>query len=232
MSPALDHFYTHPIFGAGITVIAFAIGLQTQRRWSWAQPVVITTLLIIGTLLLLRIPYASYKIGGDLISTFLAPATVALAVPFYHHAKRIRHQLRPILIACTLGAIFGILSAGLVAHLAQLPREVILALLPKSATAPISMEVARHIGGKPELAALASVLSGLLGSIIGLPLLRRLHINADIPTGTAIGTSSHGLGTARLLRESEYLGSISALAMALTGIITALFTPLLKHWPG
>jgi predicted murein hydrolase (TIGR00659 family) len=226
-----ESIQAHPLLGAGLTLIAFVIGLQVQRRWSWAQPIVTTCVLLIGALLLFRIPYADYKIGGDYISVFLGPSTVALAIPLYHHANRIRQHLKPILIACTLGAIFGILSVGLIASLTQLPRDITLSLLPKSATSPISLEVARQIGGRPELAALASVLSGVLGSIIGLPILRRLHLRATIPIGVAIGTSSHGIGTARLLRDCEFRGSVSALSMALTGIITALLTPLLKYWP-
>lgn len=219
-----------PVFGAGITVIAYVVGSACQRRWKYAQPLVITVGLLIACLWLFRIPYSSYKVGGSIISAFLSPATVALAVPLYHHSRRIRKQLGIILISCCLGAIFGVLSAWAVAQLAGLPKPIMLSVLPKSATAPICMEVVRQIGGIPELGALASVIAGLLGSIVGPFVLRLVGINTDIAVGAAMGTGSHGIGTARMLRESEFRGSVSALAMAVTGIFTALLTPLIQAW--
>lgn len=224
----LEAFYREPAFGAGITVIAFVTGLQCQRRWHWMHPLVTTFVLLAGLLLLLRVPYASYKVGGDIIAAFLGPATVALAVPLYVHAQRIRRHMKVIGLSCAIGAVTGVVSAGLTAWLAGAPWQVVLSVLPKSATAPICIEVVRELGGVPELGALASVLSGLLGSIVGLPLLRAVGVRAEIATGTAIGTSSHGIGTARLLRESQFAGGVSGLAMGLTGVITALLTPLLQ----
>ncbi len=226
----LSNLYSAPIFGAGITIIAYVIGTACQRRWHWLHPLLVTCGLLIGCLLLLHIPYSTYRNGGSLISAFLAPATVSLAVPLYHHARRIREHLKVIMISCALGALFGVISSGLTAYLAGAPHQIVLSVLPKSATAPICIEVVRQLGGVPELGALAAVISGLLGSIIGLPLLRALGIRNDIAIGAAIGTSSHGIGTARLLRESEFLGGVSALAMTLTGIFTALMTPLLQWW--
>jgi putative effector of murein hydrolase len=42
-----------------------------------------------------------------------------------------------------------------------------------------------------------------------------------------MGVSAHGLGTARIYQESSEAGAYSGLAMGLSGLLTALFLPLL-----
>jgi putative effector of murein hydrolase len=69
------------------------------------------------------------------------------------------------------------------------------------------------------------LLSRLLGSIIGRPVLRMAHIVHDHAVGSAIGTSSHAIGTASLIRQSEVQGSVSSLAMA--GVLTSILAALL-----
>jgi len=102
-------------------------------------------------------------------------------------------------------------------------------MTPKSVTTPISIELVRQLGGVPELGAVFTVLAGLFGSIIGPTLLRSCGVRNDIAIGLAIGTSSHGIGTARIIRDSELQGATGGLAMALAGIITSiLIIPL--HW--
>lgn len=50
--------------------------------------------------------------------------------------------------------------------------------------------------------------------------------------GLAIGVSSHGIGTARALAEGPKTGAFSALAMACSGVLTALLAPLVLAMTG
>ncbi|MEM8916216.1 MAG: LrgB family protein, partial [Pseudomonadota bacterium] len=45
--------------------------------------------------------------------------------------------------------------------------------------------------------------------------------------GLAIGTASHGIGTARALQVNEVAGAFSGVAMGLNALATALLLPLL-----
>ena len=54
-----------------------------------------------------------------------------------------------------------------------------------------------------------------------------LHEHA---VGSAIGTPSHAIGAAALIRRSEVQGSISSLAMAMAGVITSVLASLLTWW--
>ena len=109
-------------------------------------------------------------------------------------------------------------------------RVLLLSMLPKSVTTPISIELSLQLGGIPALTAVFTVLAGLLGSVVGPQLLRLAGVRGDIAIGLAMGTSSHGIGTARIIRDSEFQGGASGLAMALAGIITSLLIIPIQWW--
>jgi len=48
--------------------------------------------------------------------------------------------------------------------------------------------------------------------------------------GLAVGTASHGIGTARMLEEDRLAGAVSGLAIGLNGLVTAFILPLLVTW--
>ena len=59
---------------------------------------------------------------------------------------------------------------------------------------------------------------------------RFLKIATLSVSALAIGTASHGIGTARALQVSEVAGAFSGLAMGLTALATAILLPLLWNW--
>ena len=103
-------------------------------------------------------------------------------------------------------------------------------MLPKSVTTPISMEVARQLGGVPELAAAFTVTAGLIGAVVGPGLLRLARVRGDLAVGAAMGTAAHGIGTARVLQDSELQGGVAGLAMALAGVVTSLLAIPAQWW--
>ncbi|MDB5294983.1 MAG: murein hydrolase effector protein LrgB, partial [Phycisphaerales bacterium] len=97
-------------------------------------------------------------------------------------------------------------------------------------TTPIAIELARQVGGAPELSAVFAVLGGLFGSVVGPRLLRACGVRGDLAVGLAMGTSSHGIGTARVVRDGELQAGAAGLAMALCGIVTSVLLSLLAPW--
>ena len=174
-----------------------------------------------------RTDVAAYNFGGDIIAFFLGPATVALAVPLYKHRHTLAQHALQIAVTIFAGCIAGIASAALVAIAFHASRIVVLSVLSKCATTPITIEITKALAGLPALAAAVTVCSGLLGAVVGPPLLHAIGIHRNSAIGLAIGTSSHGIGTSSVIRHSELQGTYSGLAMALNGILTAaLLTPL------
>ncbi len=74
------------------------------------------------------------------------------------------------------------------------------------------------------------LITGICGAVIGPWVLDRLRIRDRRARGLAMGTASHGIGTARAFAESETAGAFSGLAMGLNGMITAILVPLLAAW--
>jgi predicted murein hydrolase (TIGR00659 family) len=216
-----------PVFGLALSLISYSLALYLYRRWKWLHPLFVSSGLIIVFLLASHIPYEAYRKGGDTLILLLGPATVALGIPFYKNAQRIRSSLFSILGGITVGSASALmLSAVLVWSLGG-SQELMVTMMPKSVTSPIALEISRQAGGIPELTAVLTVLTGLIGSMFGPALLRMCGVRDDISIGTAIGTASHGIGTARVINDSELQGSVSGFAMGAAAIITSfMFIPL------
>ena len=90
----------HPLFSAGLTLIAFQLALALYRRSGWLvlQPVMIGMLLVVSVLYLSGLDYQTYREGASMIAILVGPATVALAIPLYRHLRRIRQLFWPIMI--------------------------------------------------------------------------------------------------------------------------------------
>ena len=69
----------------------------------------------------------------------------------------------------------------------------------------------------------------MTGAAFGPALLDRLGVADPMARGLAMGTASHGQGTARILQESEEAGAVSSIAMGLTALIMAVVMPLIAR---
>ena len=85
----MSELTSSPYFGVALSVIAFAIGVKLQQKLKTpvCNPLIIAILLVVGVLLIFKIPYESYYEGGKVIDMFLAPATACLAVAIYSKLK-------------------------------------------------------------------------------------------------------------------------------------------------
>jgi putative effector of murein hydrolase len=67
------------------------------------------------------------------------------------------------------------------------------------------------------------ILTGTLGTYIGLPLLDRLDMHNMVARGVGMGASSHGLGTAKLMEAREELAAaVAGVSMAVAGTLAAV----------
>jgi putative effector of murein hydrolase len=121
----------------------------------------------------------------------------------------------------------------MIAQLAGLPKEVVLSIGSKSITAPVAAEVAKVNGGDPGLAIAFVIATGTIGAIAGPTLLTLLRITSPLTRGLAMGTLSHGQGTATALMEGEQQGLMAGIGMALSAIVTStlipIITPMIVH---
>lgn len=229
-------FSSNPLFGIALTLGAYVAAQELHRRYLWMHPFILTILLLAAALAPLQVPVADYMAGGDRITFFLGPATVALAVPLYRNARQIRAHFRPIALALLVGSITVMAAGGLAVWVLHGTPDIFRVMLPKSVTTPIAVELVaqfphpRDLRALQELEATLVVLTGLFGAIIGPAYLRWIGVTRDIPIGLAVGTTAHGMGTASLVRRHELQASASGLAMALNGILTSLLLIPVYPW--
>ena len=198
-------------------------------------PVLPSVVVVVAVLLLTGTPYPVYFDHVQALYFLIGPATVALAVPLYGQLHSIRTMWRPLGAALLVGSSAAIVSAVLVAWALGGSLETILSLAPKSASMPFALPVAERLGGLASLAAVAVAITGILGAVVGRPVLNALGIENHAVRGFAVGLTAHAIGTARALQVSETAGAFSALAMGLNGIATAVLVPLfiaLLQWLG
>jgi len=156
----------------------------------------------------------------------LGPATVALAVPLYHNLQRIRLLLWPVLLTVVLGGTLTVLLTLLIAHALGASSPVLASLSSKSVTMPIAMLVTEQLKGIVPLAAVAVMLTGVIGTALGPLLLGWAKVEHPAARGLSYGINAHAIGTARALEEGEECASFAALGMSLLGVLTAVVLPL------
>jgi len=220
---------TSPLFGITLTLLVYRLSelLYKRSRFILFNPVAVSIVSIILLLKFCDIPYQDYNNGGRMILFLLGPSVVALAVPLYQRRQEILKRKLPILLGIVAGALSSIISAAGIAWLLGGSHQVVLSLVPKSVTTPIAIGISEKIGGIVPLTAALVVLTGCLGAICGPEFCRLIGVRSKAAMGLAVGTASHGIGTARMLGEDRFAGAIAGLAIGLNGLATALIVPLL-----
>jgi putative effector of murein hydrolase len=102
---------------------------------------------------------------------------------------------------------------------------VIASIAIKSVTAPIAVELAPIVHGDPTLAAGFVIATGMIGVMLGPWLMNLIGIRAPLARGLALGTISHGQGTAQALHEGELQGAVAGIAMGLAAVLTSFAGP-------
>lgn len=208
-----------------VYAVADAISLATHRN-PLMNPV-LHSIWVIGVFLYLTgTSYTTYFSGAQFVHFLLGPATVALAVPLYENRKLVAAAILPMLAALLVGSATAIVSVVLFAEAAGLPRDIVLALAPKSVTAGVAMGISETLGANPAITVIATVLTGVMGAIVVTPTMNRLGITDFRARGFAVGLASHGIGTARAFQVDEVAGVFAGIAMGLNALVTSLLVPV------
>jgi len=218
-----------PLFGICLTIAAYIIGLEVYKKFKLPilNPILIALIIIIPILLYFKIPLETYKKGGDLISFFLGPATVVLAVPLYKKIDLLKQHFIPILGGVVVGVLTSILSCTLIGKVLGLDLSLIKSSLSKSLTTPIAIELSKQVEGIVPITIVMVMITGITGAVLAPFICKIFKIENKIAKGIAIGTASHAVGTSRAIEMGETEGAMSGLAIGVAGILTVFILPLL-----
>lgn len=220
----MDFVQNSVFFGVTVSLVSYGVGSLLQRRFRTAlcNPLLISIILTILTLLASGIDYDSYYSSAKYLSYFLTPATVCLAVPLYEKLDMLRANRKAVLLGILSGVVTTLLCVLAIALVFRLPHKEYVTLLPKSITTAIGMGVAEELGGYVTLTVAVIIITGLVGNICAPAVCRICGISEPIAKGVAIGTSSHAIGTARALQMGEVEGAMSGLSIAVSGLLTVI----------
>lgn len=215
-----------------VTVGTYMWSRWLNKRYSspFINPIFFSTLLIILVFTLTHIHYASYERTKSILTFFLGPATVGIAIPLYRNRQILFRTILPSFVGLFLGSSISLLVTALLLKGLHLSAEIIRPMSLKTITTPIAIEVASIIHGDKTLTAIFVVLTGMLGSMTGPWLMNKVKIKDPLARGLALGTQAHGIGTAQAATEGELQAAIAGVAMGINGIFIAIIAPMIIPW--
>lgn len=213
----------------GVTILIYFLMnvLYFNYRKTFLLPLLTSSTAIILLLLLFKVPYETYMIGGEWVNFLLGPAVVSLAIPLYKQWELLKQNRIPILCGVFAGVIVGMISGMIFAKMLGFSEEIILTLLPKSITTPVAIQITTGLGGIPSLAPVFVMIAGFAGAILGPNLYKWIKIDTVIGRGIGLGAASHAIGTSKAMEIGEQETSMSSVAMTLSAIIGALIAPFI-----
>ncbi|MCP3740937.1 LrgB family protein [Rossellomorea sp. BNER] len=209
-----------------ITCYMFSRKISLRFPHPLTTPIFTSTIFIILIFLPFNISYQDYSVAHQLITYWLGPATVALALPLYQHRKTLQKHFIPVLFGGAVGSMASILSAVYLAKVFHISEAIVSALTVKSVTTPVAVEVGKFIHADATIVAIIVILTGILGAMFGGVILSIVKVQNPVAKGLAFGVIAHGIGTAQAIKEGQIEGAVSGVAMALSAIITAIIIPL------
>jgi putative effector of murein hydrolase len=217
------------VYGVAVTAGMHALSRRLSRRWPspFTSPVFFTTSATVLVFALTRVRFSDYAQAKEILTFLLGPATVALAIPLHRNRRLLIDNLVPAMAGLAAGSLCTLLTAVVLAKMLGLSRTIVRSISIKSVTAPVAVELARILQGDPTLTAAFVIVTGMIGVMLGPWLLDRAGIRSPLARGLALGTISHGQGTAQAALESELGGAIASIAMGVAAVFVSFVAPRL-----
>ncbi|WP_454052178.1 LrgB family protein [Clostridium sp. Marseille-Q7071] len=218
-----------PLFAILISLLSYILAQHISKKTKIAlfNPLLLSMVFIISFLVIFKIPLEDYNSGGKLISFFLTPSTIVLALPLYNKIDLFKKNALPIIVGITVGSFVGMISIIILCKLLNIDNTIALSLIPKSITTPIGMEISKQLQGIPAITVTAIIITGIIGAIISPLVFKIFKIKDSLSIGIGIGTSSHAVGTTKAIEIGETEGAMSGLAIGIAGLITVCLSPII-----
>ena len=228
----MSALYELPVFGLALTLTIYLLSLGLYHRVGrpgLLSPVLVTVLGVAAVLQLTGMPYALYMEQVALLTLLLGPATVALALPLLRNGAALASSAGAVAAALVIGGVVSIaVTVGAMVGFGA-DEAMLRAALPRSVTSPVGLTIAETLGASVPMAVVLTLISGTLGAVIGPALLTLVRVRDERARGFAIGMTSHGIGTSRVLGESTTAGGWSSAAMVLNALAMTLVLPLVAQ---
>lgn len=215
------------------TVITLAIYLIVIRlskgiKLPLFNPVLYSTLVLVGLLLFSQVDYDLYRASVAPIADSLSPLVILLAVPLYKYRNGLKENAKGIIVGIVVSGTVSTLTIVGLSSLLGIGQDLTLSLIPKSITTPMALAMTGMLGGIPGITVVSVIMTGIVGATVMPIVIKLFNIKNPVAIGVALGSTAHGIGTSRAIEIGEEAGAISGLAMGLTGVTFVLITSLVK----
>lgn len=233
MSAIWQQFTSSAFFGIVLTLATFQVGRLVVKKTGIKalNPLVTSILLVIAFLVIFKVDYTDYNIGGQYISFLLGPTTVAMAIPVYRQVEILKKHWLLILISVSCGALAALVSIYLMSRMFALDPILYKSILAKSVTSAIAVGIAEEQGAIPAITLLAVSFTGITGSVFNLIICKAVRLKDRLAIGLGMGTSAHAIGTSVALEVGEVEGAMSSLALVVAGLVTVVLAPFFGSLP-
>lgn len=228
----MSALYELPVFGLTLTLAVYLLSYGLYHRSGrpgLLSPVLVSVVVIATVLQLTGMPYALYLEQVALLTLLLGPATVALALPLLRNGRALLASAPAVLGTLVVAGVVSIsVTVGAMVALGA-DEATLRGALPRSVTSPVGLTIAESLGASVPLAVVLTLVSGTLGAVVGPALLSLVRVRDERARGFAIGLTSHGIGTSRVLGESMVSGGWSSAAMVLNALAMTVTLPIVAH---
>jgi putative effector of murein hydrolase len=220
----MESLLSQPVCGILITIVCYSLGLLIRKLLPspLTNPLLIANVLIILVVAYSPITIEQYMAGGNLISLFIGPVTVILALRIYRQRAELMANIVPVLGSCIAGSAASLLSVWFLCRLFRIDQVITVSMLPKSVTTAIARELSQRAGGLAGLTITGIIITGITSASFSPFFIRVFKFSDPLAAVIAIGTSGHAVGTAAAIELGETEGAMSGLAMGISGIISAV----------
>ncbi|MEX2501328.1 MAG: LrgB family protein, partial [Trueperaceae bacterium] len=196
------------------TIITFVLAERLHAFWPvpWTNPVGLTVAAWVAGVAVTGLTLSDYQAGTQPLVWILRPAVVALGWVMYRQRRALGRWAVPLLGGVVLGTAVSLVVTPLLARWLGAGPELQAALALKSVTSAVGVDLAGRVGADAALTVPLIIVTGILGAAFGPLLLRRGLGSGTEAVGIAVGTASHGIGTAAVAAEGR------ALPTALAGL--------------
>jgi putative effector of murein hydrolase len=225
----MEDLLSLPGCGILITIVYYTIGVQVRKLFPspFTNPLIIANTLLILTIALSPLTLEQYMAGGSIITMFIVPVTVILALRIYRQRALFKANALPILAGCVAGSAGSVFSVLWLCRVFAIDEAITMSLAPKSVTTAIALELTRNKGGIPGIAATAVIITGVFSAAFSPFFVKLFKLKDPVAVGAAFGASGHAIGTAAALELGETQGAMAGIAISLMGIITSIIFILL-----
>lgn len=215
-----------------LTLFAYQIGLLCQRKFKLPlfNPILIGMIVVIVTLSVTGLEVSRYQEGVKLMSWFMTPATVCLAIPMYEQIQALKRNLKAIVIGVAAGVLSCLTVLLAASLLLKFDRNLTVSLLPKGITTAIGVSLAELFGGTSSIATLCIATTGICGNMFGVASCKLFGITDPIAQGVAFGAGAHVIGTSKANEINPLSGAVSSLSLVVAGLLTAVLFPVLTSF--